>query len=95
MSRSWRQAVFVLRGDLVDQAEDGRLDELDQALEHLRLAREVAVQRRFRDLQPAASAAVGDAIAARLLQHRSQRLEDLQASFAGLRSGWLRRAGVV
>ena len=29
--------------DLVDQREDGLLDEVDQALEHLRLAREVPV----------------------------------------------------
>jgi hypothetical protein len=43
-----RHAVGLALGDLVDQAEDARLDELDQALEHLRLAGEVAVQRRFR-----------------------------------------------
>jgi len=41
------QAAFFFLRDLVDQAEHGLLDELDQPFEHLRLAGEVAVQRRF------------------------------------------------
>ena len=45
--------VGLALGDLVDQREDALLDELDQAFEHLRLAGEVAVQRRFADVEPA------------------------------------------
>ena len=60
--------------DLVDEREDALLDELDQALEHLRLAREVAVERGLGDVEPGRERGGGDALGARLLQHRRQRL---------------------
>src|SRR5207253_4246057 len=71
---------------LVDEREDALLDELDQPLEHLRLAREVAIERRFRDVEARGERCGGDAIGTRLLQHRRQRLEDLDAPLAGTRA---------
>jgi hypothetical protein len=41
----------VLGGDLVHETEDRLLDEADQALEHLRLASEMPVQRGFRYIE--------------------------------------------
>ena len=46
-----RPAVRLALDDLIDEAEDGPLDEFDQAFEHLRLAREVAVQRGLVNLE--------------------------------------------
>ena len=45
-------AAFLFLSDLVDQSENSLFDELNQALEHLGLAGEVAVQRGFGKLQP-------------------------------------------
>ena len=72
--------------DLVDEREDRALDELDQALEHLRLAGEVAVQRRFAHVEPGGQCGGGDAFGARLLEHGRQRLQDLDAALARLRT---------
>ena len=68
--------------DLTGEGEDRLLDEFNQALEHLRLAGKVAVQRRFADLQPRRQRGRGDALATGLFQHGGQRLQDLHASFA-------------
>ena len=76
----------VTLGDLVDQGEDAGLDELDQAFEHLRLAGEVAVKRRFADAQFGRQRGGGDALGARLFEHLRQRLQDLHAPLAGLRT---------
>jgi hypothetical protein len=43
-------AAFFLAGDLVDEREQGLLDEFDQAVEHFGLALEVAVERGLRHL---------------------------------------------
>jgi hypothetical protein len=53
-----RQAVAVAVGDLVNQAEHALLDELDQSLEHLRLAGEMPVQAASENSSLRASAAV-------------------------------------
>ena len=86
-----RAAVGRLAGDLVDQREQRGLDELDQTLEHLRLAREMPVERGLRDVELRRQRGGGDALAARVLQHRRQRLQDLEAAFAGF--GGHRRLG--
>jgi hypothetical protein len=70
--------------DLADQREHRLFDELDQALEHLCLARKVTVQSRLAHLQPSGQRGGGDALAAGLLQHGRQRLQDLHAPLAGL-----------
>ena len=77
--------VLLLGLDLVDQAEDGLLDELDQALEHLRLAGEVAVERGLGNLQARREQRRGDALAFRVLQHRRERPQDLLLALPGLR----------
>ena len=68
---------------LVDQGEHRLLDEIDQPLEHLRLAGEMPVQGRLAHLQPRRQGGGGDALA-RLLQHLRQSLQDLQAPLARL-----------
>jgi hypothetical protein len=45
---------------LVDDAEQAGLDEFDQAFEHLRLAGEVAVKRRFRAVELGGQRGGGD-----------------------------------
>eukprot|EP01136_Pigoraptor_vietnamica_P032189 Opistho-1_new@93748 len=75
--------TFALE-DLVDQREDALLDEVDEALEHLGLAREVAVQGRLAHLEPRGQRGGGDPLGTRLLQHGGQRLQDLHAPFARL-----------
>jgi hypothetical protein len=72
--------------DLVDQAEDALLDELDQAFEHLRLAGEVPVQGGLAHFQLGRQGGRGDAFGPRLLQHGGQRLQDLHAPFSRLRA---------
>ena len=78
--RGSRSAIWLIR------REDALLDELDQPLEHLRLAGEVAVQRRLAHFQPGRQRRRGDALGARLLQHGGQRLQDLHAALARLRA---------
>ena len=78
--------VGLALDDLVDEREDALLDELDQALEHLRLAREVAIERRLGDVELGGERRRRDALGAGLLQHRRQRLEDLDAPLAGARA---------
>ena len=72
------------RRDLVDQREHRLFDEFDQSLEHLRLAREVPVQRRLAHLQARRQRGGGDALAVGLLQHRRQGLQDLDPPLARL-----------
>ena len=48
--------------DLVDERKDAFLDELDQTLEHLRLAGKVPIQGRLTDLQPRGQGCGGDAL---------------------------------
>ena len=76
--------MLFLAGDLIDQPEQRRFDELDQPLEHLRLAGKVPVKRRFRDRKLGGQRRRGDALALGLLQHLGQRLQDLQTALAGL-----------
>jgi hypothetical protein len=70
--------------DLLNQTKHAVLNEIDQALKHLRLAGKVAVQRCFADLQLRGQRGGGDALCARLLQHGGQGLQDLLTPFAGL-----------
>ena len=79
-------AVTRALGDLVEQGEETGLDEFDEPFEHLRLAREVAVQGRFADLQACRQGRRGDAVGVGLLQHRSQGLQNLDAALTGTRS---------
>ena len=72
------------RRALVDQREDARLDELDQPFEHLRFAGEVSVQGRFAHRKLGGQRGGGHTLAARLLEHAGQRLQDLHAALAGL-----------
>src|SRR5436190_2817662 len=78
--------VGVALDDLVDEREDALLDELDQPFEHLRLAREVAIERGLRHLELGGERRGGDALGARLLQHGRERLEDLDAPLARSRT---------
>lgn len=60
-------AQFVRRfvrslGDLIEQTEHTGFDEFDQALEHLRLAGEMAVERGFADLELGGQCRGGDPI---------------------------------
>ena len=71
-------------GDMVDQGEHRLLDELDQALEHLRLAGEMPVERGLADTEAGRQSCRRDALGTRLLQHLGQRLQDLHAAFARL-----------
>ena len=81
-----RDAVGALAGDLVDEREQRGLDELDQPLEHLRLAREVAVERRLGHVELRGERGGRDLLAPRVLEHRRERLQDLQPALAGLRA---------
>jgi len=67
-----------------DQAEQGVFDEFDQPFVHLGLAREMAVERRFRNVQAPRQRRGGDFFRAGLLQHGRQGLQDEQALLARL-----------
>jgi hypothetical protein len=69
-------------------------DEFDQPLEHLGLAGEVAVQGRFAHVQPSRQGRRSDALGARLLQHRRQRLKNLDAPLARLGALACRSSGL-
>jgi hypothetical protein len=77
-----QQAVVLLLGNPVDQAEHGRFDKFDQPLEHLRLAGEMAVQRRLGELQLARQRSGGNPVALGLFQHFGQCLQYLHAALA-------------
>ena len=74
----------VTPGDLLHEREHGLLDEVDEPLEHLRLAGEMAVQRRFTHRQTRGQCGRSDALGAGLFQHGRQRLQDLHAPLARL-----------
>ena len=78
------QTLCFLRFNAVDDAEQARFDELDQAVEHLRLAGEVAIERGFGTIEPSGEGGGRDLLAFGCLQHPGQRLQDLQLSFARL-----------
>lgn len=88
-----RHAVLVLRGDLVDQAEDGLFDELDEAFEHLGLAREVAIERRFGDIEARGKRGRGDLLALGGLEHGGEGLQDLHTALTRFGTGCLHRRG--
>src|SRR5262249_44388240 len=71
-------AVGFVGGDLVGEREDRALDELDQPLVHLRLGREVTVERRLRDAQLLGQRSGRDLSPLRLLEHLCQRLQALE-----------------
>src|SRR5205823_380046 len=77
-----RGAVLRFFGDLVDQRVQRGFNELDQALEHLCLAREVAVQRGLGNVELRRKRGRGHLVAARIFQHRGERLQDLEPAFA-------------
>jgi hypothetical protein len=79
--------------DLVDEREHALLDEFDKALEHLRLAGEVTVERGLGDIELGREGCGGDALGAGLLQHRRQHLEDLHPPLARTRALARRRRG--
>lgn len=70
----------VTPGDLLHQRENGLLDEVNEPFEHLRLAGEMAVQRRLAHRQPRGERSRGDALGTRLLQHLGQHLQNLHAA---------------
>jgi len=72
--------------ELVDEAEHRLLDELDQSLEHLRLAGEVAVQRGLAHVQAGGQRSGGHAVGARLLEHGGQSLQNLHPALTRLGS---------
>src|SRR6185295_8563248 len=78
------RAVFRLGLDLVHEREHRRFDELDQTLEHLRLAGEMPVERSLRHVELCSERGGRDLLATRRLEHRRKRLQDLQLAFAGL-----------
>src|SRR5258706_2166592 len=80
------EAIGFFRGDLVDQAEQGLLDELDQTLEHLRLAREMPVERRLGNVEPGRERGGGYFLPLWILEHARKCLQNLQLSFSRL--GW-------
>ena len=82
--------AFALE-DLVHQGEHALLDEIDQALEHLGLAREVPVERSLAHLEPGRQRGGGDPLGAWLLEHGGERLQDLHAPLTRL--GALARHG--
>ena len=77
-------AALLLGRDPVDQREHRLLDELDQPLEHLRLAAKVAVERRLGDLEARGERRRGDSLPGGILQHLRQRLQDLVLALPGL-----------
>jgi len=66
-----------------NQPEQGLFDELDQAFIHLRLARKVAIQCRLRHANASRQRGRGDFLRFWILQHRGQRLQNLQTALAG------------
>ena len=87
------QSAFFLGRDLVHQRKQRLLDELDEPLEHLGLALEVAVERRLRHAQPRRQRRRGDLLARGTLQHLRQRLQDLVLALARFRCHVRFRAG--
>src|SRR3990167_7095878 len=79
-----RHGIGLSFTQLVDQTEHRLLDELDQALKHLRLAGEVAVERGLAHIQSCRQRGRGDALGTRLLQHGGQRVQDLHPTLARL-----------
>ena len=71
------QAAFFLAGDLVDQRKQRLLDEIDQPLEHLRLAGKMPVQRRLGHIQLLRQRGSGDFFRCRAFEHLRQRLQNL------------------
>src|SRR5437763_15799224 len=65
-------AVGRLAVDLVDQRKERRLDELDQAFEHLCLACEVAIERSLRDVESRCERGGRHLFTPRLIAHRSE-----------------------
>src|SRR5439155_4432645 len=74
-----RDTVRGIGGDPIDQREQRRLDELDQTFEHLRLAGEMAIERRLRHAKPGRERSGRDLLATRALQHRRERLQYLES----------------
>jgi len=77
-------ARFLAFGNLVDQRKHAVLNEVDQTLKHLRLAREVTVQRGLAHLQLGGEGRGGDALGTRLFEHDGQGLQDLHPAFTRL-----------
>ena len=71
------QAVFFLGGDLVNDGKEAGFDEFDQPLEHLRLAGEMTIQCRFRDVDPFGQCGGGDFLGSGILQHFCDDLQNL------------------
>ncbi len=71
------ETCAFFRGDLVDDAEQALFDELDEAFEHLRLAREVAVERGFGAIQFGGEGGGGDLFAFWRFEHTGQGLQDV------------------
>ncbi|OGA41548.1 MAG: hypothetical protein A3G28_01425 [Betaproteobacteria bacterium RIFCSPLOWO2_12_FULL_68_19] len=80
--------VGLVLGDAVGQREDRALDELNQALVHLRLGSEVAVERGLGDVQLPRQGGGGDALPFRRLEHLREGFQDLELAFPfGARHG--------
>ena len=79
----WNGLVVEVPLNGVDDGKEARFDELNQPFEHLRLAGEVPIERRFRNIQPGCECGCGDLLAFRILQHLRERLQNLQLALAG------------
>jgi len=77
----------LLLKDEADAPEHDFIHEIDQPLEHPRLARKVAVERRFGDPHLARQRGSGDAGTGFALKHCRQRLQDVVATRGRRRIG--------
>src|SRR5690606_10224605 len=77
--------AFLFARNLVDEREKGLLDELDQALEHLRLAAEMPVERSFRHLELRRERRRRHLLRRAVLEHVCERRKYLGLSFPGPR----------
>src|SRR5207244_6232868 len=76
--RSLCNAVGMLTRNAVDEREERRFDELDQSFEHLRLAREMAIERSLRNIESSRKCGGRYLLVAWSFQHRGKRLQNLQ-----------------
>ena len=73
-------------GNLVNEAENALLNKVDQRFEHLRLAGEMAIQRRLTHSQLGGQHRRSDAFCARFFKQSRQRFKNLIAALPRLRA---------
>src|SRR5262245_20720950 len=77
------EPIRLFGGDLVDEPEQARLDELDEALVHLRLALEMTIECRLRNVELRRERGGRELLPLRVLQHLRQCVQDLQLPLSG------------